>query len=75
MHRAGDVDQLTEHLALLDADRNLLQKLREASLRTADEITWRAAGRKLLAAYEQTIVEYRQSAGVSHNELPVAAHS
>lgn len=72
VHRAGDVDQLTEHLALLDGNRDLLQKLRDASLRTADEITWKAAGRKLLAAYQQTIAEYRQSAGISHNELPVA---
>jgi glycosyltransferase involved in cell wall biosynthesis len=72
VHKAGDVNQLTEHLALLDANRDLLQKLRNASLRTADEITWKAAGRKLLAAYQQTIAEYRRSAGISHNELPVA---
>jgi glycosyltransferase involved in cell wall biosynthesis len=72
VHRAGDVDQLTAHLALLDANRDLLQKLREASLRTADEITWKAAGRKLLGAYRETIAAYRQAAGISRNELPFA---
>ncbi len=64
VHRAGDADQLTEHLDLLDANRELLEKLREASLSTAGEITWKAAGRKLLAAYLQTIAAYRQSAEV-----------
>jgi glycosyltransferase involved in cell wall biosynthesis len=76
VHRAGNVDQLTEHIALLDANRDLLQKLREASLRTADEITWKAAGRKLLAAYQQTIEAYRQPEGGSRHEVPAAlAHS
>ncbi|HEX4310727.1 MAG TPA: glycosyltransferase family 4 protein [Acidobacteriaceae bacterium] len=76
VHPAGDVEQLTEHLTLLDADRNLLERLRNASLRTADEITWKAAGRRLLAAYHQTIAEYRQSAGALRDNRPTAlAHS
>lgn len=76
VHRAGDVDQLTEHLALLDGNRDLFWKLREASLRTADEINWKTAGRKLLATYQETIAAYRQSAEASRHDLPVAvAHS
>jgi len=72
VHRAGDVDQLTKHLDLLDANRDLLQKLREESLRTADEITWKSAGRKLLETYQQTIAAYRRSPEVSGQQLPVA---
>jgi glycosyltransferase involved in cell wall biosynthesis len=73
VHRAGDVDQLTEHLALLDADRDSLEKLRDASLSTVDEITWMAAGRKLLAAYNDTIAAYRRPAEGPQDDLPVAA--
>jgi glycosyltransferase involved in cell wall biosynthesis len=75
VHRAGDVDQFTEHLTLLDANRDLLATLREASLRTADEITWKAAGRKLLSTYQETIAAYRHSAEVSQTNPPVAVHS
>lgn len=72
VHRVGDVDQLTEHLTLLDANRDLLEKLRGASLNTADEITWKAAGRKLLSAYKETIAAYRQSAEALENNAPMA---
>ena len=75
VHRPGDVDQLTEQLDLLDGNRDLLQRLRDASLRTADEITWKEAGRRLLAAYRETIAAYRESSGVSPRELPVAVVS
>lgn len=71
VHPAGDVDQLTKHLDLLDANRDLLQKLRENSLRTANEITWKAAGHRLLATYQETIAAYHRSGEVSH-ELPLA---
>jgi len=72
VHRVGDVDQLTEHLTLLDANRDLLEKLRGASLNTADEITWKAAGRKLLSAYKETIAAYRQSAEALENNAPMS---
>ena len=75
VHRPGDVDQLTEQLDLLDGNRDLLQRLRDASLRTADEITWKEAGRRLLAAYRETIAAYRESSGVSPRELPEAVVS
>ncbi|MGA8161765.1 MAG: glycosyltransferase family 4 protein [Acidobacteriaceae bacterium] len=73
VHPAGDVDQLTEHLNLLDANRDLLWKLREASLGTADEITWKAAGRRLLATYQETIAAYRRPHEPLPRDLPVAA--
>jgi glycosyltransferase involved in cell wall biosynthesis len=75
VHRVGDVDQLTEHLTLLEGNRDLLEKLRGASLDTVDEITWKAAGRKLLSAYKETIAAYRQSAEALQNHAPMAIAS
>jgi len=55
VHKVGDVDQLTSHLNLLDQDRGLLEKLRSESLRTVQEITWSAAGRRLFTVYQEAI--------------------
>jgi glycosyltransferase involved in cell wall biosynthesis len=55
VHRAGDVETLTEHLNLLNEDRPVLEKLRAASLRTVNEITWTAAGVRLLNVYHDAI--------------------
>jgi glycosyltransferase involved in cell wall biosynthesis len=51
VHRAGDVDALTRHLRTLADDPELLARLRRASLAGISELTWRAAGSALLAAY------------------------
>jgi hypothetical protein len=72
VHRTGDVGQLTEHLASLDADRDLLARLRTASLTTVKEITWKAAGRRLLTVYRETIAAYHHSAEGSPDDLAVA---
>jgi glycosyltransferase involved in cell wall biosynthesis len=55
VHPVGDVATLTQQITLLHEDRVLLQKLREASIRAVPEITWTAAGVKLLEAYRQVI--------------------
>jgi glycosyltransferase involved in cell wall biosynthesis len=55
MHRPGDVAALTQHIALLYEDRGLLAKLRASSLLTRDEITWNAAGIRLLQVYRDVI--------------------
>jgi glycosyltransferase involved in cell wall biosynthesis len=55
VHRVGDVDTLAQHLTLVYEDRALLEKLRAASLSTVHEITWKAAGLKLLNAYRDVI--------------------
>jgi len=55
VHRVGDVPTLTQHLNMLHADRELLERLRIASLNTVNEITWEAAGRKLLTIYREVI--------------------
>jgi len=55
VHSARDIKTLTEQLALLNSDRSLLRRLRTASLATASEITWAAAGRKLLSVYRGVV--------------------
>jgi glycosyltransferase involved in cell wall biosynthesis len=59
VHHVGDVDSLTKHINMLNEDRSLLSRLQASSLATVDSITWQAAGRRLLEAYEQTINESR----------------
>jgi glycosyltransferase involved in cell wall biosynthesis len=60
VHRVGDVKALSEHITRLHEDRTLLERLRAASLSTVHEITWTAAGRKLLTVYKG-IVEQCQN--------------
>ncbi len=72
VHRVGDVDTIAEQITLLDRDRALLEKLRVGALQCSPEITWKAAGRKLLAAYQETIADYRRSAEVLQNKSPMA---
>lgn len=58
VHPAGDMPALARHMDLLDKDRRLLARLREASLATRDEITWMAAGRKLVDVYAETVANH-----------------
>jgi glycosyltransferase involved in cell wall biosynthesis len=55
VHRAGDVETLTEHIGMLYKDRALLERLRAASLASAHEITWSAAGVKLVRVYQDAL--------------------
>lgn len=76
VHKVGDVDELTAHLTMIDADRTLLERLRAESLKTTDQITWNAAGRQLLLAYQKVVLDYRQSVEVVRKNSPMeVAHS
>ncbi len=55
VHHVGDVAALTQHITLLHEDRALLEQLRAAGLKMVPEITWAAAGVKLLEAYHEVI--------------------
>lgn len=55
VHHAGDVDVLAEHLRLLDGDRDLLRRLRSASIDTAATLTWENATRDLVRSYERAL--------------------
>jgi glycosyltransferase involved in cell wall biosynthesis len=61
MHRVGDVEALTQQITMLHQDRGLLERLRAAGLRMAPEITWTAAGARLLDVYRETIAEHSRS--------------
>jgi glycosyltransferase involved in cell wall biosynthesis len=63
VHRVGDVPALVRHITMLHEDRALLERLRASSLANVSEITWTAAGAKLLGVYRETIAAHR--AGVS----------
>jgi len=55
IHRPGDVAELAAQIRRLDQDRALLERLRQASLATAGELTWTAAGPALKAAYRSAL--------------------
>jgi glycosyltransferase involved in cell wall biosynthesis len=64
-HRVGDVDELARHITLLHEDRPLLERLRATSIKTSPDVTWAAAGVKLLQVYRDVIA----------TERPVASNS
>lgn len=55
VHTIGDVDQLTEHITRVHEDRALLESLRARGLALAPEITWSAAGARLLALFGELL--------------------
>jgi glycosyltransferase involved in cell wall biosynthesis len=62
VHRVGNVEALTQHITMLHEDRALLQRLRAHGLAMRDELTWDAAGVRLLDAYRETIAMYDHNA-------------
>lgn len=58
VHPVGEVEALAQHITMLNADPVLLERLRAASLRTVSDITWTAAGARLLRTYRETIDMY-----------------
>lgn len=61
VHPVGDVPALTRHLNLLNEDRALLRRMRAASLATLNEITWDAAGVRLVQLYRDAISRKAQT--------------
>ena len=61
VHPVSNVDALTEHFTLMHNDRALLEKLRAASLATANELTWAAAGRKMGEEYRSILANRNQT--------------
>ena len=59
MHKVGDVEALPQHITMLHEDRALLEMLRTGSLKACSEITWKAAGARLLDVYRATIAAHR----------------
>jgi len=61
VHEVGDISTLSAHITLIDNDRALLQRLREAGIELAPRITWTAAGVKLREVYRETISAFHSS--------------
>lgn len=61
VHTPGDARALERHITMLHRDRALLESLRTESLRTVGEITWTAAGVKLLQVYRDVITAGREA--------------
>jgi len=55
VHRVGDVAALTQHLTMLQQNRELLLGLRAGCLRAAPRHNWNAAGTKLLELYRRIL--------------------
>jgi glycosyltransferase involved in cell wall biosynthesis len=61
VHHVGDVETLAQHVTMLHEDRALLARLRANGLSKLDELTWTAAGARLLDVYRETIEMYEQA--------------
>jgi glycosyltransferase involved in cell wall biosynthesis len=61
VHHVGDVDTLARQMTMLHENRAFMEKLRTSSLSTAREITWRAAGVRLLQIYCDLLAAKRNS--------------
>jgi len=60
VHRVGAVDALRQHITTLYEDPALLFRLRHAGLCSVPQITWKAAGVKLLDLYGEIVANYRE---------------
>jgi glycosyltransferase involved in cell wall biosynthesis len=65
VHQVGAVDVLAQQITLLSENRGFLEKLRAASLGTVQELTWKAAGERLLGIYRQ-MVDAKRASEVAH---------
>jgi glycosyltransferase involved in cell wall biosynthesis len=59
VHPAGDAAALAEHISRVDGDRTLLNRLTSRSLQSIDEITWEAAGIRMVKAYERMVSQHK----------------
>jgi glycosyltransferase involved in cell wall biosynthesis len=64
VHTSRDVGALTAHINLLHGDRELLVKLRSASICELDGLTWHAAGVHLLKVYKE-LLDQRKTGSTS----------
>jgi glycosyltransferase involved in cell wall biosynthesis len=60
VHPVGNVDALAKHISMVDENRDLLRRLRTECLKTASQVTWRAAGVRLLEVYNDIVDVTRQ---------------
>jgi glycosyltransferase involved in cell wall biosynthesis len=61
VHNVGDVATLTEHIALLDRERPLLDRLRAGAINSAPNFTWAAAGKRLVDVYNEARLSFHST--------------
>jgi glycosyltransferase involved in cell wall biosynthesis len=61
VHRVGDVKTIAEQITLLHENRPLLERLRRNGLDKVPEITWSAAGEKLVGVYQGIIESHAKA--------------
>jgi glycosyltransferase involved in cell wall biosynthesis len=69
VHEVGDVQTLTKHITMLNDDREFLKRLRIAALGTVPDITWSAAGKRLLQLYRETIAMHARQSSYSDRRV------
>jgi glycosyltransferase involved in cell wall biosynthesis len=74
VHRVGDVQALTQHITTLHGDRALLERLRANGLSGLSELTWDAAGIRLLDVYRETIAMHQRKS-IPEPRLPTEGDS
>lgn len=55
VHAVGDVSAITDHITMLDQNRDRLAELRSRCLESAPDHTWTQAGRRLLDVYSSVL--------------------
>jgi glycosyltransferase involved in cell wall biosynthesis len=55
VHEIGDVPTLTKHITMCQEDPHLLATLRQGCLRSREQLTWTAAGTRLVNAYQAAL--------------------
>jgi glycosyltransferase involved in cell wall biosynthesis len=55
VHEAGDLETLTEHLRLLDADRDLLQRLRANAVASRPTLSWAYSAGEIAGLYRELV--------------------
>jgi glycosyltransferase involved in cell wall biosynthesis len=73
VHPIGDVQLLARHITMLHEDRALLERLRAGCLRTAFQVTWKAAGERLLQAYREILDRRMQQSPAAPTASGVSA--
>lgn len=60
VHNVGDVEAIVKHIEMLNADRQMLTRLRNAGIDATPQVTWKAAGLSIANAYREIIDKYNE---------------
>jgi glycosyltransferase involved in cell wall biosynthesis len=74
VHHVGDVETLAGEITLLDSDRTLLERLRARCLKIAPDLTWTAAGTRLLEVYGDVLRETESRRAGGSQPAPSCVH-